>query len=103
MTIHDAFQNALKKANIKDLKYHDLKFTFASHFVMNGGDLLALKEILGRSTLDMVQCYAHLASEHKRKQLNKLAENFFIPHLRCKLQKSKSYKKLKNKIITKQK
>jgi len=79
--MRDSFTAALQKANIKDFRFHDLRHTSASHFVMNGGDLLALKEILGHSTLDMVQRYAHLASEHKRKQLNKLAENFHIPHL----------------------
>jgi len=96
LTIRDAFQNALKKADIKDFRFHDLRHTFASHFIMNGGDLLTLKDILGHSTLDMVQRYTHLASEHKRKQLNILAEKFNIPRLSATFEISKNNVKVVN-------
>ena len=49
---------------------------------MNGGDLLALKEILGHADLKMVQRYAHLASSHKRRQINNLKGKFTICHRR---------------------
>jgi len=75
------FANALKRAGIKDFKFHDLRHTFASHYVMNGGDLLALKEILGHSNLKMVERYAHLATAHKRRQINNLNGKFRICHL----------------------
>lgn len=71
-SIKTVFATALKKAEISDFRFHDLRHTFASHFVMNGGDLLTLKEILGHSSLQMVMRYAHLASAHKRKLLNNL-------------------------------
>ena len=45
---------------------------------MNGGDLLSLKEILGHSNMKMVERYAHLASAHKRKQVNNLTGKFNI-------------------------
>ena len=78
--IKKPFGNALKKARIEDFRFHDLRHTFASHYVMNGGDLLALKEILGHADLTMVQRYAHLASSHKRRQINNLSGKFTICH-----------------------
>ena len=57
---------------IKNFRFHDLRHTFASHFILCGGDLLTLKEILGHSSMRMVERYADLASAHKRKQVNNL-------------------------------
>ena len=71
-SIKTAFATTLRKAQIRDFRFHDLRHTFASHFVMSGGDLLTLKEILGHSSLQMVMRYAHLASAHKRLLLNNL-------------------------------
>jgi len=71
-SVRKPFENAVKKAGILDFRFHDLRHTFASHFIMNGGDLLTLKEILGHSSLVMVQRYAHLGAAHKRRQINYL-------------------------------
>ena len=78
--IKKPFANALKRAGIEDFRFHDLRHTFASHYIMSGGDLLALKEILGHADLTMVQRYAHLASSHKRRQINNLSGKFAICH-----------------------
>lgn len=43
---------------------HVLRHTFASHFVMNGGNILTLQKILGHSSLAMTMRYAHLAPDH---------------------------------------
>ncbi|MCP4624722.1 MAG: site-specific integrase [bacterium] len=64
------FKAALKRAGIEDFRFHDLRHTFASHFVMRGGDLKALQEILGHTTLTMTMKYAHLAQSHKREAIN---------------------------------
>lgn len=76
-----AWQNALRKSGITDFRFHDLRHTFASHFIMKGGDLLTLKEILGHSSMKMVERYAHLASAHKRRQINVLSGAFTTSHL----------------------
>ncbi|XKH01799.1 tyrosine-type recombinase/integrase [Marinobacter nauticus] len=43
---------------------HILRHTFASHFMMNGGNILALQKILGHSSITMTMRYAHLAPDH---------------------------------------
>lgn len=43
---------------------HVLRHTFASHFVMNGGNILTLQKILGHSSLVMTMRYAHLSPDH---------------------------------------
>ena len=37
--------------------------TFASHFMMNGGNILVLQRSLGHANLTMTMCYAHLAPD----------------------------------------
>ncbi|SIS98181.1 Site-specific recombinase XerD [Thalassolituus maritimus] len=61
-----AFRRAVERAGIElpdGQLTHALRHTFASHFMMNGGDILQLKEILGHSTLTMTIRYAHLAPD----------------------------------------
>lgn len=43
--------------------FHGLRHSFASHWVMCGGDLFKLQEILGHKSVQMTQRYAHLAPE----------------------------------------
>jgi site-specific recombinase XerD len=43
---------------------HLLRHTFASHFMMNGGDVLTLQKILGHQTITMTMRYAHLSPDH---------------------------------------
>lgn len=43
---------------------HVLRHTFASHFMMNGGNILTLQKILGHSTITQTMVYAHFAPEY---------------------------------------
>lgn len=61
------FERALKRAGIQlpeGQSTHVLRHTFASHFMMNGGNILVLKDILGHSDIKMTMVYAHFAPEH---------------------------------------
>jgi integrase len=55
---------------------HVLRHTFASHFVIRGGNILVLQKILGHSSLAMTMRYAHLAPDHLQDALtlNPLAD-----------------------------
>ncbi|MFS2114013.1 tyrosine-type recombinase/integrase [Herbaspirillum frisingense] len=62
-----AFREAIERAQIKlpeGQLTHVLRHTFASHFMMNGGNILILQRILGHSSLAMTMKYAHLAPDH---------------------------------------
>ncbi|ECO2437713.1 tyrosine-type recombinase/integrase [Salmonella enterica] len=43
---------------------HVLRHTFASHFIMNGGSIVALQRILGHATIMQTMTYAHLAPDY---------------------------------------
>ncbi|MBU2895833.1 phage integrase [Vibrio hepatarius] len=53
---------------------HILRHTFASHFMMNGGDILVLQRILGHSKIEQTMAYAHFSPDHLMQavQLNPL-------------------------------
>jgi len=61
-----AFASALTRAGIKGFRFHDLRHTFASHYMMRAGQLYDLKETLGHSDVKMTARYAHLSPAHLR-------------------------------------
>ena len=66
------FKSALKRADINDFRFHDLRHTFASQLLMKGGSLKDVQELLGHKDIKMTMRYAHLTQEHKRKAVNLL-------------------------------
>ena len=73
-----AFREGVERAKIalpKGQLTHILRHTLASHFIMNGGNILALQKVLGHHSLAMTMRYAHLSPDHlaETKQLNPLA------------------------------
>lgn len=58
------FEIALKRAEITDFHWHDLRHCTASYLAMNGASLAEIAEVLGHKTLQMVKRYAHLSDGH---------------------------------------
>jgi integrase len=62
-----SFRRALKRTTIelpKGQAAHVLRHSFASHFMINGGNILTLQRILGHSDIRITMRYAHLAPDH---------------------------------------
>jgi len=62
-----AFRSAIDRANIvlpDGQLTHVLRHTFASHFMIRGGNILTLQRILGHQSLTMTMRYAYLAPDH---------------------------------------
>src|SRR5437773_6135650 len=70
--VRTGFRNACKRAGLIDLHFHDLRHTFASQFVMAGGDLYILKEILAHKSITITQRYAHLPPTYKIKAIYRM-------------------------------
>ena len=58
------FARLSKRSGVKRLHAHLCRHTFATMFLMNGGDVFTLQQILGHSTLEMVRRYVNLVSSH---------------------------------------
>lgn len=68
------FKPAVKRAGIKDFRFHDLRHTFVSRLAMQGVSLLANKELMGHKTIAMTQRYAHLSPGHLKEAVEGLCK-----------------------------
>jgi integrase len=62
--VEGSFETMLTNARITEFRFHDLRHTFASWYMMNGGDLYELAKILGHSNIKMTERYAKLGKTH---------------------------------------
>jgi len=73
-TIKTGWAELLRLSKIEDLRFHDLRHTFASNLAMRGADLYSIKELLGHANIETTQKYAHLAPEHKSRIVELLSQ-----------------------------
>jgi integrase len=62
--LEGSFEDLLERANIHDFWFHDLRHTFASWYMMNGGDLYELAKLMGHANIKMTERYARLGRAH---------------------------------------
>jgi len=60
--IRSLIKRLSKSAGVPRLHAHLFRHTYATRFLLNGGDVFLLKQNLGHSTLAMVEHYRHIAS-----------------------------------------
>jgi integrase len=77
IVIRGAWDNAVKKAEISNFLFHDLRHSCASYLAMNGASLAEIAEVLGHKTLAMVKRYAHLSDTHTANVVSKMNEKIF--------------------------
>jgi integrase len=66
------WDSARVRSGVKNVRFHDLRHTFASWWVQSGGSLMVLRDILGHSSLQMVERYAHLNTEAKHREIRRI-------------------------------
>ena len=61
-----AYYIAREKAGLEDVRWHDLRHTFATRMVQAGVDIYRVKELLGHKSITMTMRYAHHYPESLR-------------------------------------
>ena len=64
----------MNRAGLADFRFHDLRHTFASHYVMEGGSIKSLQEIPGHKDISMTMRYAHLSEEYARDKMEEMCD-----------------------------
>jgi integrase len=77
MDLRTPWETAVKKAEILDFKFHDLRHSAASYLAMNGASLAEIAEVLGHKTLQMVKRYAHLSEGHTARVVASMNDKIF--------------------------
>ncbi|WP_228530701.1 MULTISPECIES: site-specific integrase [Myxococcaceae] len=65
-TVRSALLRACRRAGLREVGWHTLRHTFASHLVMRGAVLKSVQELLGHASLEMTMRYAHLSPDVRR-------------------------------------
>lgn len=61
------------KLQFKKLNPHMLRHTFATRYIINGGDMFSLQLILGHEDINTCRKYVHLAKYYMQSDFNKLS------------------------------
>ncbi len=73
-TIKKSFKSALKRAEIKEFRFHDLRHTFSSYLAMGGIEENTRAELLGHSKGTMTSSYTHASWKRKVKAVEIIGE-----------------------------
>jgi len=72
--VKTAFNAAKRRAGIKDLRFHDLRHTFASRLIESGVDIITVKDLLGHCSVETTQRYTHSRADQKMKAVQSLVK-----------------------------
>lgn len=70
---HRVFYRLLVQAKLRQIRFHDLRHTFASLLIQNGAPLTYVKEQMGHSSIQVtVDVYGHLVPSANRAEVDRL-------------------------------
>lgn len=72
-TVKLVFSRLARSSGVNRLHAHLCRHTFAINYLLNGGDIFSLREILGHTTLEMVNHYLHFTSSQITDQHHKFS------------------------------
>jgi len=72
-----AWLNALKRAEVNNFRWHDLRHCTASYLAMGGASMVDIAAVLGHRTLDMVKRYSHLSDGHIANVVERMNSKLF--------------------------
>lgn len=72
--MEQVWRDAIAAAGLDDFRFHDLRHTAASYMAQSGASLLEIADTLGHRQLRMVQRYAHLNTDSRRRLMARVFE-----------------------------
>lgn len=69
-TVRSAWYRLIEKTGIRNVRLHDMRSTFATYALINGGDLKSLQEVLGHADLTTTAKYLQAKMHTKRALVN---------------------------------
>lgn len=78
---------AVKEANLSDLRFHDLRHTFASWARQSGADIADVKDALGHSDIAMTMRYAHIKPDAQDTAFDRVSQALAAQSASQRLQK----------------
>ena len=64
--VKKSFKGACSDVGIDDLRFHDLRHTFATRLIENGVDIITVRDLLGHFSIRVTQRYTHSNRNQKR-------------------------------------
>jgi len=71
------FSDALKRAEISNFRWHDLRHCTGSYLAMDGASAIDLAAVMGHKSLEMVKRYAHLSEGHVSSVVDSMNSKIF--------------------------
>jgi len=72
-SLQRAFKSAATRAKIqKDVHFHTLRHSAATHYLENGMNIVQVQQLLGHSRIDTTTIYLHVSPSHVKKSMDNI-------------------------------
>lgn len=69
------YEKVVENSGIQNLRFHDLRHTYATWLAKNGAELLEIATLMGHKSLNQVRIYAHLTHKHTSQIVSRMTSN----------------------------